>query len=96
MISILKPGQDPALLSSYRPISLLDTIGKLFRKILLARTLHEVNERGLLRDEQFGFRPGHSKSLQLARLVERIDRNFGETMLTGGVFPDVAKAFDTV
>jgi len=30
MISILKPGMDPALPSSYRPISLLDMIGKLF------------------------------------------------------------------
>jgi len=30
VISILKPGKDPALPSFYRPISLLDTIGKLF------------------------------------------------------------------
>jgi hypothetical protein len=96
VISILKPGKDPALPSSYRPISLLDTIGKLFEKILLARILHEVNGRGLMRDEQFGFRPKHSTSLQLARLVERIARNFGEKRLTGAVFLDVAKAFDTV
>jgi hypothetical protein len=34
--------------------------------------------------------------LQLARLVERITRNFGEKWLTGAVFLDVAKAFDTV
>jgi hypothetical protein len=32
----------------------------------------------------------------LARLVERITRNFGEKSLTSVVFPDVAKAFDTV
>jgi hypothetical protein len=74
----------------------LDTIGKLFEKILLARILHEVSERGLMRDEQFGFRPRHSSSLQLARLIERITRNFGEKRLTGAVFLDVAKAFDTV
>ena len=30
LISILKPGKDPALPSSYRPISLMYTIGKLF------------------------------------------------------------------
>ena len=35
VISIMKPGKDPALPSSYRPISLLDTIGKLFENILL-------------------------------------------------------------
>ena len=82
--------------SSYRPISLLDTIGKLFEKILLTRILHVVSERSLMRDELFGFRPRHSTSLQLARLVERITRNFGEKRLTGAVFLDVAKAFDTV
>jgi hypothetical protein len=96
VFSILKPGKDPALPSSYRPISLLDTIGKLFEKILLARILKEVSERGLLRDEQFGFRPIHSTSLQLAHLVQRVSRNFGEKRLTGAVFLDVAKAFDTV
>ena len=96
VISILKPRRDPALLFSYRHIILLDTIGKLFEKILLARILYVVHERGLFRDEQFGFRPGHSTSLQLAPLVERIARNFGVKTLTGAVFLDVAKAFNTV
>jgi hypothetical protein len=34
--------------------------------------------------------------LPLVHLVERITRNFGEKRLTGAVFLDVAKAFDTV
>jgi predicted transcriptional regulator len=96
VISILKRGKDPALPSSYRPISLLDTIGKVFEKILLSRILSEVNERGLLRNELFGLRPKHSTYLQLARHIERVFRNFGEKRLTGAVFLDVAKAFDTV
>jgi len=66
VISILKPGKDPAQPSSYRPISVLDTIGELCAQILLTSILHEVGERGLLRDEQFGVRPRHSTSLQLA------------------------------
>ena len=32
VFSILKPAKDPALPKSYRPISLLDTLGKLFEK----------------------------------------------------------------
>ena len=32
VISILKGGKDPALPSSYQPISLLDTIGKIFER----------------------------------------------------------------
>jgi hypothetical protein len=46
--------------------------------------------------EQFGIHPRHSTPLQLARLHERITRNSGEKRLTGAVFLDVAKAFDTV
>jgi len=96
VITIFKPGKDPALPSSYRPISFLDRIGKLFGKILLARILHEVSERVLMRDEQFGFIAKHSTSLQLGHLVERNTRNNGEKRLTGAVFLDVAKNFDTV
>jgi hypothetical protein len=55
-----------------------------------------VSGRGLLRDEQFGLRPKYSTALQLARLVERVFRNFNEKRLTGAVFQDVAKAFDTL
>jgi hypothetical protein len=87
VVSIVKPGKDPALPSSYRPISLLDTVGKLFEQMLLDTVPREVSKRGLLRNEQFGFRPRHSTTLQLARLVERVNRNFDERRLTGGGFP---------
>ena len=71
VISLLKTGIEPALSSSYRPISLLATVGNLFEKILLSRIITEINSQGLLRDKQFGFRPGLCTTLQLARLVER-------------------------
>jgi hypothetical protein len=39
VFSILKPRKDPAQPSSYRPTSLLDTIGKPFEKTLLSSIL---------------------------------------------------------
>jgi hypothetical protein len=81
--------------SSYRPLCLLDS-GNLFEKILLTRFPRQVKERGLLRDEQFWFPPRHSTTVQLARLVERVNRIFDEGRLTGAVFLDVVKAFDIV
>jgi hypothetical protein len=70
VLSILKPRRDTTLRSSYSLISVLDIVGKIFEKILLAYVLREVNERGLLRDKQFGFLPRHSTALQLSRFVE--------------------------
>jgi hypothetical protein len=65
-------------------------------KILLSRILSEVSGSWLLRHEQFGFRPKHSTSVQLARLFKRVTRNFGEKRLKGASFLDVAQVFDTV
>jgi hypothetical protein len=71
-----KRGKDLMLPSSYRHLSLLDTVGKVFDKILLTRILWEMKERVLLHYEQFGFRPRQSTKLQLACLFERVNRTF--------------------
>jgi hypothetical protein len=63
VLPFLKPVKYATQPPSYRPRNLLDIVGKLFEKILLSRVLREVNERGLLRDEQFRFRPKHSTTL---------------------------------
>lgn len=68
----------------------------MLEKIRPARILSEVSGRVLLRDEQLSFRPKHSTSLQLARLVERATRNFSEKRLADAVFLDVAKVLDIV
>jgi hypothetical protein len=49
-----------------------------------------------LREKQCEFRTRYSTSLQSARLVEGLTRNFGEERITDAIFLDVAKAFDSV
>jgi hypothetical protein len=85
VVPILKPGKDPTLASCCRPIGVLDTVGKLFEEILLTRLLREVNERGQLRDEQFGFRPRPSTRRQLVRLIEMVNGNCKGRRPTGAV-----------
>lgn len=62
--------EGPVQPSSYRPISLLDMVGKFFDKLLFARIIIKVSGRRFLRDEQFWFRPKRSTALKLACLVE--------------------------
>jgi hypothetical protein len=64
--------------------------------MLFGKILRDVSGRGLLRDEQFGLWYKHSTALQLARLFGRVTRDNGKKRLTGAVFPDEVKAFDTV
>jgi hypothetical protein len=73
----------------------MGTIGSFVGKIVLASILSDVSDRGIMCDEKFGFRPKHGRSLQLERLNERVTRNFDEKRLTGVVFFNVAKAFET-
>ena len=96
VISLLRPGKDPALPSSYRPISLLNTVRKIFEKILLSRIMTEIKSRGLLRGQQLGFRPEVCTTLQLTGLLEKDKRYFVEKRLSGTIFIHVAKAFVSV
>jgi hypothetical protein len=51
--------------------------------------LRKVQEHGLLCDKQLEFRSRCSTSLQVTRLVERVNRNTEERRVSGVVFLDV-------
>ncbi|GBP71686.1 Probable RNA-directed DNA polymerase from transposon BS [Eumeta japonica] len=94
IIDIHKPGKPRDLPASYRPISLLSGLSKLFEKILKTRLSDHLLGKGLIIDEQFGFRPAHSCPQQVLRLVEYVSEGFETERSTVAVFFDVAKAFD--
>ncbi|GBP33576.1 Probable RNA-directed DNA polymerase from transposon X-element [Eumeta japonica] len=93
--SELKPERHRAWMG-YRPISLLSGLGKLFEKVLKSRLSDHLLGKGLIINEQFGFRPNHSCPQQALRLVEHISEGFKRKRKTVAVFFDVAKAFDKV
>jgi retron-type reverse transcriptase len=96
VIFIPKPGKDPKFPQNHRPISLLSSIGKVLEKVILTRLVRVTNEKQILPDEQFGFRPQHSTSDQILHVTEFIAKSNGQRHSTGAIFLDVAKAFDTV
>ncbi|GBN97043.1 putative RNA-directed DNA polymerase from transposon BS [Araneus ventricosus] len=89
-----KPNQNRKHPGSYRPISLLSNIGKLYEKILLKRLNDHCYSNNIIPDEQFGFRDKHSCTHQLLRVTNKIVEGFNIKHYTGGVFLDVSKAFD--
>jgi len=96
VIMLLKPGKPPEQATSYRPISLLPSMSKLFEKLLLKRLKPLIEARHLIPDHQFGFRNKHSTIEQVHQVTNVISKAFEEKKYCCGVFLDVAQAFDKV
>lgn len=60
LVLLPKPGKPPGDPASYRPICLLDTLGKLLEKIILNRLIKCTESESGLSNRQFGFRKGKS------------------------------------
>ncbi|GBP77483.1 Probable RNA-directed DNA polymerase from transposon X-element [Eumeta japonica] len=90
IIAIPKPGKDPRIASSHRPITLLSHIADLFERIMLRRLYRHLTSR----QEQFGFRSGHSNTLQLARILHYMATEQNRGRRTVGIFLVIDKAFD--
>ncbi|GFS91105.1 RNA-directed DNA polymerase from mobile element jockey [Trichonephila clavipes] len=96
IIPILKPGKNPKLAESYRPISLLPILSKLAEKIISTRLNAFLESENILVPEQHGFRPRLSTSHQLLRVVEYIKDAIDRNQHVAAVFLDIQKAFDRV
>jgi hypothetical protein len=94
IITLPKTSRDPKFPQNLRPISLLPTTGKLFEKVILKLLQKHIEEKGLLKASQIGFRARNSTTLQLMRLTDHMTLNFNK-MSTATVFLDIKKAFDT-
>ena len=57
---LLKEGKDAKLTASYIPISMTSCMGKLLEKIIANQLICVLEERGLLNENQAGFRPARS------------------------------------
>lgn len=60
LVLLPKPGKPPGDPSAYRPICLIDTVGKLLEKVILNRLTRYTECASGLSDSQFGFRKGRS------------------------------------
>lgn len=93
---IPKPGKPPEAVASYRPISLLPILSKLFEKLLLKRLKPELDKLNTIPEHQFGFRENHATTEQVHRIVEIINNAFEKKRYCSAAFLDVTQAFDKV
>ena len=93
-MALLKPGKDPSVAKSFRPISLFCQTYKLIERLILNRIAEHVDAK--LIAEQAGFRTGKSCSSQLLNLTEHIEDGYEKRLITGAVFVDLSAAYDTV
>ena len=65
-------------------------------KVFYKRLSNYLNTHNILCANQYGFRKGHSTSLALVDLYDRISEAIDKKEYAVGIFLDLSKAFDTV
>lgn len=96
IVAIPKPGKDLSDPKSYRPISLLSNIGKVFERLILIQLQAHEEKNKIFIAQQFGFRSEHSTVQQILRITEETSLGFNRNRSTGMVLLDLEKAFDSV
>jgi len=93
IIMLPKPGKPPEVPSSYRPISLLPVLSKLFEKLYIVRLQEIIKGGNLIPDHQFEFQTSHSTVGQVRRIGATICQALEEKKFFPAVFLDVGQRF---
>ena len=96
IIAIAKPNKDASQATSYRPISLLPVLSKIFEHIISERLEKYLEKAKTIPMHQFGFRRKHSTIQQIHRVVDKIMTDIDNKRYCVAIYLDVAKAFDSV
>ena len=93
---LIKPDKPPSQTTSYRPISLLSAIMRLFERVIEKRLRKHLEDNGFFSKCQSGFRKSKSTNDHLFDLSQTIMESFNRGEHVIAAFLDVEKAFDNV
>ncbi|GBN17040.1 hypothetical protein AVEN_168574-1 [Araneus ventricosus] len=92
----VKGGKDQRLASSYRPISLLPTIGKVLEKLMTHRLTYHLESTNSLNERQHGFREGKSVDTAIIELLSKIQTTRRDDKHVLVLSIDIKGAFDNL
>ena len=95
MILPIKPRQEGSDVSKFRPISLLNTGGKVLEKLMINRLNYHVYSRGYMNENQYGFRPQKCTIDAAMAIKVIVQQGLIEGEVIALVSLDVQGAFDS-
>lgn len=97
IVVLRKPGKpDYTVPGAYRPISLLNTLGKILEAVMARRLSFWAETYKLLPETQFGGRPGRYTEQALLVLANAVDRAWSQSKVVTLVAFDLKGAFNGV
>jgi hypothetical protein len=81
---------------NYRPISLLSSFSKVFKKALYMRLFEHINNNNILAEQQYGFRKGLATEDAMFKMTHQILDALNNKEMVGSIFCDLEKAFNSV
>ena len=96
VITVLHKKGDKMKCGNYRDISLVSHAGKVLLKVVVRRLGAYCEAKGLLPEEQYGYRPDHSTTemMFVVRRLQEIGWKVGVSLFM--CFIDLQKAYDTI
>lgn len=95
VVPIYKSGDDSEV-SSYRPISVINTIAKVFETIIKNKLMIYFTDRNIFSKNQYGFIPSRGTDLAIEKHIHNIATCIDMQKYTLALYLDFKKAFDVL
>lgn len=82
--------------NNYRPISVLPVVSKILEKAVQQQLTNYLEENNLLSTKQFGYRKNRSTEIAATLFIDNIRKACDKGLVSGAIFVDLSKAFDTL
>ena len=83
-------------MNNYHPINVLPVCSKIFEQCIFKQLIDFLESNNLLSNHQFSFRSNRNTESAVTLLTDHIRKSMNDGKLTGSIFIDLSKAFDTL